>query len=141
MNTICYAYLSGDVGIQTEWFDFPTNPNLCDTLDFSVRVTNVRQLLLLDLDPSFLIPPGITVIPNSWQAAYPGGPTTTGVLQAIPDPDVVNGNVFSYSDDALWSSFIDQFGLEGVSAANAFQDSNKVAFTFRAVTNLSLIHI
>ena len=43
--------------------------------------------------------------------------------------------MFSYSDDALWSSFIDQFGLEGVSAANAVLDSNKVAFSFQAVTN------
>ena len=45
------------------------------------------------------------------------------------------GNTYSYSDDALWNATINATGLEGVSAANAMEDENKVSFRFKAITN------
>ena len=78
MNMICYAYVSGEVGLQTELFDFPVNPSLCEEMTLNVRVVNVKELLLLDLEAAFNLPPGLTVIPGSWEATYPGGPTTFG---------------------------------------------------------------
>ena len=132
---VCYAYISGEVGLQTEWFDFPTNPQLCDTMTFNVLVKNVKQLVLLDLIPTFNIPTGLTVIPNSWEVAYPGGPVTFGPWTAIPDPDSISGNSYSYTEDALWSTTIDNVGLEGVSSANTTEDENKVSFRFKATTN------
>ena len=132
---VCYNYISGEVGVQNDWFDLPDNPQLCDTLTFNALIKNVKQLVLLDLDPKFTIPNGLTIIPNSWEVAYPGGPTTMGAWTAIPDPDIINGNKYSYTNDANWSTFIDVNGLEGVSISNATLDSNKVSFRFRAVTN------
>ena len=73
--------------------------------------------------------------PNSWEVAYPGGPVTFGPWTAIPDPDIISGNSYSYSDDILWSSTINNVGLEGVSAANTTEDENKVSFRFKATTN------
>ncbi len=131
----CYAYISGEVGLQTEWFDFPVSPQLCEEMTFNVRVKNVKQLILLDLIPEFIIPPGLTIVPGSWEVSYPGGPTTFGTYTSIPNPDIVSGNSYSYSDDLLWSSVINSTGLEGVSVANATEDENKVAFRFKATTN------
>jgi len=127
----CYAYVSGDVGLQTEWFDMPSSIGLCDTVTLSVRVANVRDLVLLNIVPEFFIPTGTTVISGSWESAYPGGATTFGPWMSIPNPDIISGNNFSYSDDGLWNSIIDLNGLEGVSAANVTEDENKVAFRFK----------
>ena len=41
---VCYSYISGEIGLQTEWFDHPGMPTLCDTAIFNVRVKNVKQL-------------------------------------------------------------------------------------------------
>jgi len=95
---VCYAYISGEVGLQTEWFDFPSFPELCEEMTFNVRVKNVKQLVLLDLVPEFIIPQGLTIIPGSWEVSFPGGPNTFGTYTSIPDPDVVSGNSYSYSE-------------------------------------------
>lgn len=132
---VCYTYISGEVGLQTEWFDHPGTPTLCDTVIFNVRVKNVMQLVLLDLVPSFEIPSGITPLTGSWEVSYPGGDAAP--LNWTPigtDPDVVSGNTYTYSNDALWSSKINSEGLQGVSLANATLDSNKVAFRFKAIS-------
>ena len=131
---VCYAYISGEVGLQTEWFDFPSFPQLCEEMTFNIRIKNVKQLVLLDLVPEFIIPQGLSIVPGSWEVSYPGGPETFGSYTSIPDPDVVSGNSYTYSDDALWSSLIHTSGLEGVSVANATEDKNKVAFRFKATT-------
>lgn len=133
--TIASIGESGEVGLQTEWFDHPVAPELCDTMTFNVLVKNVKQLVLLDLVPTFTLPTGLSVIPGSWEVAYPGGPVTLGAWTSIPNPDSVVGNTFAYTDDAMWSSIIDNIGLEGVSAANATEDENKVSFRFKATTN------
>lgn len=135
-SEICYAYTSGEVGLQSEWFDLPINPALCDTAIFNVRVKNVKQLTLLNVVPSFELPAGMTPLANSWEVAYPGGDVAP--LNWMPigtSPDVIIGNTYSYSDDGLWSNKINTDGLQGVSAANATLDSNKVAFRFKAISN------
>lgn len=135
-SEVCYAYLSGEVGLQAEWFSLPDSSALCEEIIFNVRVKNVKELVLLDLIPSFDLPPGIQPISGSWEVSYPGGEVAPLDWQPIgTDPDIVNGNSYSYSDDALWSSKINADGLQGVSAANVTLDSNKVAFRFRATTN------
>ena len=138
-NEICYAYLVGEAGLQTEWFDMPSNPGLCEFFTLKVRVKNVKELELFDLITSFELPTGLTVDMTSWQVAYPGGPTTTGTWTSVPAPDLVVGNTYTYSDDNIWSvpagTPIHTVGLEGVSAANATEDENKVAFRFTATTN------
>ncbi len=139
MNEICYTYITGEVGIQTEWFDHPVDPSLCEEITMSVLVKNVKETVLLDILSSFDLPPGMTVVPNSWEVAYPGGPTTIGTWISVPDPDVVSGNTYSYSDDDIWSvpagTPIHTTGLEGISVANATADGNKVAFRFKVKTN------
>jgi len=132
---VCYSYISGEVGLQTEWFDPPNNPTLCDTVIFNVRVKNVKQLVLLDLEPTFELPSGITPLADSWEVSYPGGEVAP--LNWTPigtPPDVVTGNTYAYSDDVLWSSKINADGMQGVSAANATLDSNQVAFRFKAIS-------
>jgi len=131
----CYSYISGEIGLQTEWFDPPNNPTLCDTVIFNVRVKNVKQLVLLDLEPTFELPAGITPLSGSWEVAYPGGEVAPLNWVSIgTNPDVVSGTTYAYSDDALWSDKINTEGLQGVSVANATLDSNKVAFRFKAIS-------
>ncbi len=138
-NEVCYVYITGEVGLQTEWFDHPTDPSLCEEMTLSVRVKNVKETTLLDILSSFEVPPGMTVVANSWEVAYPGGPTTFGTWTTVPDPDIVSGNTYSYSDDNIWSvpagTPIHTTGLEGISVANATADNNKVAFRFKVTTN------
>ena len=135
-SEICYTYIFGEVGLQTEWFDLPGDIELCAPVTLNVLVKNTKELLLLDLVPTFDIPQGMSVVPGSWEVAYPGGPTTFGAWTSIPtDPDVISGNTYSYSDDALWNAYIDANGLQGVSTANVTADSNKVAFRFQVTTN------
>ena len=135
-SEVCYAYISGEVELQSEWFDLPSSSALCEDILFNVRIKNVKELILLDLVPSFDLPPGIQPISGSWEVSYPGGEVAPLDWQPIgSDPDIVSGNSYSYSDDALWSATINADGLEGVSAANLTADLNKVAFRFRATTD------
>jgi hypothetical protein len=135
-SEICYAYISGEVGLQSEWFSLPDSSALCEEIIFNVRIKNVKELVLLDLIPNFDLPPGIQPISGSWEISYPGGEVAPLNWQPIgSDPDIVIGNTYSYSDDAIWSSKINADGLQGVSVANTTLDSNKVAFRFRATTN------
>jgi len=138
-SEICYIYVSGEVGIQTEWFDPPTNIDLCGSYYFNMRIKNVKELVLLGLDVNFELPAGVTIDPNSWEVAYPGGPTSPLNWTSVPAPDVVSGNSIAYSSDAIWSAPIGADihlnGLEGVSLANATEDKNKVAFRFKASTD------
>ncbi len=135
-SEVCYTYIFGQIGLQTEWFGLPASLPLCGTVTMNVLVKNTKELVLLDLVPMFDLPPGMTIVPGSWEVAYPGGPNTLGTWTNIPtDPDVVVGNTYSYSDDALWNAWIDSNGLQGVSAANTTADSNKVAFRFSVITN------
>ncbi len=132
----CYAYVYGEVGLQTEWFDMPANPELCEEMTFNVRVKNVRTLPLLDLIPVFDLPVGLIPVSGTWEVSHPGGPTAAYDWQPIlTDPDIVTGNTYSYSSPTLWDANIAANGLEGVSGANATADSNKVAFRFRATTD------
>ena len=135
-SEICYAYVYGEVGLQTEWFDMPNNPQLCEEMTFNVRIKNVRTLPLLDLIPVFDLPTGLVPISGTWEVSHPGGPTAAYDWQPIPtDPDIVIGNSYSYSSPTLWDANIAANGLEGVSAANATEDNNKVSFRFRATTD------
>ncbi len=134
-SEVCYAYIFGEVGLQTEWFDMPGTPALCDTITFNVRVKNVKQLLVLDLEPTFDLPTGITPVDGSWEVSYPGGEVAPLNWVTIgSNPDIVTGNTYAYSDDAIWSTKINTDGLQGVTAANITLDSNKVAFRFKAIT-------
>ena len=132
----CYAYVYGEVGLQTEWFDMPVSPELCEEMTFNVRVKNVRTLPLLDLVPVFSLPTGLVPISGTWEVSHPGGPTAAYDWMPITtDPDIVIGNTYSYSSPTLWDADIAANGLEGVSGANATADNNKVAFRFRATTD------
>ncbi len=134
-SDVCYAYITGEVGIQSEWFDHPATPALCEEVTFNVRIKNVKELVILDLVPTFNLPPGIEPISGSWEVSYPGGEAAPLNWQPIgSDPDSILGNTYTYSDDAIWSAKINSDGLQGVSAANVTLDSNKVAFRFRATT-------
>jgi uncharacterized repeat protein (TIGR01451 family) len=88
------------------------------------------------MEPNFTLPFGLSVIPGSWEVAYPGGTVDMtgnfGAWTGVPDPDLVNGLNYAWSDDVLWSSHIDMFGLPGVSVT---QDSNTVSFRFEVTTN------
>jgi len=138
-SEVCYAYVFGEVGLQTEWFDMPASPGLCEPMTFNVLVKNVKELILLDLIATFDLPPGLTVDMTSWEVAYPGGPTTFGSWMPVPPPDQVVDNTYTYTDDNIWSvpagTPIHSTGLEGVSLANATADNNKVSFRFTATTN------
>jgi len=138
-SEVCYAYTSGEVGLQSEWFNPLVNPTLCDTVEFFIRVKNVKQLVLTDLEPMFDLPNGLTPITGSWEVSYPGGAVAPlNWISIGTDPDVVSGNTYGYSDDALWSSKINADGLQGVSESNATLDSNKVAFKFKAITSCDI---
>ena len=138
-SEICYIYVSGEVGLQTEWFDPPANPDLCSEYYFNMRIKNVKELTLLGVDVSFEMPTGVTIDGGSWEVAYPGGPTTPLNWMSVPGPDLISGNSFAYSSDAIWSTAIGADihlnGLEGVSFANATEDKNKIAFRFKASTD------
>ncbi len=133
---VCYAYIFGEAGIQSEWFSLPTEINLCEPFMMNIRIKNVKALTLLNLEAAFDLPAGLSVIPGSWEVAYPGGAVNMtgnfGAWTGIPDPDVVSGDNYTYSDDALWNSFIDQNGLVGVTSS---LDSNNVAFRFQVTTD------
>ena len=133
---VCYAYIFGEADLQSEWFSLPTEIDLCEPFMMHVRVKNVKALTLLNLEAAFDLPAGMTVIPGSWEVAYPGGAVDMtgnfGAWTGIPDPDVVSGDNYAYSDDALWNSFIDQNGLVGVTSS---LDSNNVSFRFQVTTD------
>ena len=135
-SEVCYAYIFGEADLQTEWFSFPDGIDLCETFTLHVRTKNVKDLVLLNMEPNFTLPFGLSVIPGSWEVAYPGGTVDMtgnfGAWTGVPDPDLVNGLNYAWSDDVLWSSHIDMFGLPGVSVT---QDSNTVSFRFEVTTN------
>ena len=135
-SEVCYAYIFGEADLQTEWFSFPECVELCSEVELFVRVKNVKDLPLLDLVPNFTLPFGMSVVPGSWEVAYPGGTVDMqgnfGPWTSVPDPDDVSGLDYSWSDDALWNADIDMNGLPGVSAA---LDSNNVSFRFLVTTN------
>ncbi len=133
---VCYVYLFGEADLQTEWFGMPDDPQLCETFTLNVRTKNVKNLLLLNLVPTFDLPFGMSVVPGSWEVAYPGGSVEMlgnfGPWTSVSDPDVVSGSSYSWSDDALWNTHIDLNGLVGVGST---LDSNKVSFRFQVTTN------
>ena len=55
-----------------------------------------------------------------------------GAWTPVPDPDVVNGLNVEWSDESMWSSYIDENGLKG---AFSSLDSNNIAFRFDVTTN------
>ena len=147
-SEVCYAYIFGEADLQTEWFGLPSPaPQLCETFYLNVRTKNVKELLLLEVSPNFTLPFGMSVVPDSWEVAFPGGSVEMmgnfGTWTSVDDPDVVSGFNYSWSDQSIWSSEIDMNGLPGVSDAGTIlvdgvevsADSNKVAFRFQVTTN------
>ncbi|WP_235293955.1 T9SS type A sorting domain-containing protein [Portibacter lacus] len=130
----CYAYIAGEADLQTEWYNTPENTDLCQTDTFYIRVKNTKQLALLNLETVVNIPPGITIVPGSWEAAYPGGSVglmgTFGTWNPITPQPNASGTAYTFVDDD-YSADIVNTGLPGVFAQ---LDSNNVSFRFVAVT-------
>lgn len=142
-TTCCYQYITEEADIQVEWIIEPVRAQteLCDVIEFGTLIKNVKPAVLVDLHAAWYFPyEGFEFIPGSWQVSYPGGPTTMAAWVDIPDPTIMTalstaaGEYYEYTDDAIWSSFINTNGLEGISVDNATADENKVAFKFQATT-------
>ena len=144
----CYAYVFGEAGLQTEWYATPTNAELCQTDTFYIRIKNTKTVTLLDLETSIINVPGLNIDPTSWAVAYPGGNvgftgtfgTLTGdgtaasvdaAFMPISAPNL-NGQVYSWNDDADWIPQVDMNGLPGVFA---MADSNNISIRFIGITD------
>ncbi len=137
----CYQYIKEEAEIQAEWHIQPIGEqSLCDTMDFAVRVKNVRPAQLINLDVNWWFPPGLEFVPGSWAFQFPGGLTTFGNIVPIADPianptaNNANGTAFYYADDADFSPAIHANGLEGISTENATEDENKFIIHFKVAT-------
>ncbi len=128
---VCYSYIFGEAELQTSWV-LPANgapmPELCDEIELGFLIKNVKLLTLLNLNVNVDLPQGLQVVSGTWEYSYAGELYNT--WHTIPDPDIINGNHYEYSDDT-WNTDIHANGLPGV---NAGLDSNKVAIRFRATT-------
>ena len=128
---ICYSYLSGEADLQTSWVlpdAAAPKPELCDEIELGFLIKNVKLLTLVNLNVNVDIPQGLQVQSGTWEYSYAGELYNT--WHAMPDPDIINGNHFEFSDDT-WHANIHANGLPGV---NSSLDSNKVAIRFRAAT-------
>ena len=130
----CYAYISGEADLQTEWYNTPEMADLCMTDTFYIRVKNTKQLTLLDLETVVNVPPGVNIVSGSWEAAYPGGKLgltgNFGAWTPISPQPLANGTSYSFSDED-YNADIANSGLKGVFS---MADSNNVSFRFIATT-------
>lgn len=139
-TAICYKYIKEEAGLQVEWI----NPSesvypLCDTIDFEIRIKNVRAADLVNLAPEIFIPLGIEVISGSWESAYPGGPNNIGIWDSIADPNLlgVTPHGLAYDFDSandFEPNYVGPNGLLGIAGNSAITDSNKVSIRFRGIT-------
>ncbi len=133
-----YEYIREEADIQAEWDPNPAGEyGLCDELSVGTRIKNVKPAVLTDIETRWWFPDGLEFKPGTWQVCYPGGPANYGPCVNIPDPTMNSsensafGEYFEYTDDAIWSSYINSNGLKGVASS---LDSNKVAFRFDVET-------
>jgi len=90
----------------------PSPLPFCEPSDyFEFEIYNANEGTARGLIASLKLPPGLSIVPNSAQYAYPSG----SPWQTLPDPALVNGTYQWKPADV--STFLNLSGLKGVSAA------------------------
>ncbi len=117
-----------------------TNPDLCDTITIGIIVRNTDLGSLYDLNSNIILPlQGATLVPGSFEVAYPSGGT---YIPALGDPTytgtTIQGNVYNYPDFSMLHSFLDVNGLAGFDPGNP-TDSNELIIRYQFVTDCDYI--
>ncbi len=116
-----------------------TTVELCEENEIVVRVKNTQQGTLYDMESNFTLPIGVNLVPGSFEIAYPH----TAAYSAIPSDPSANGSnalgdIFTYSDFAPLSTYLDDNGLRGDNAVMP-TDSNEFLIRFRINTDCDFV--
>jgi gliding motility-associated-like protein len=112
------------------------NPEICDTSSITILLRNIDRGVAFDVQTQIILPiQGATLIPGSFEFAYPSG---SNFEPALGDPSFMNttlqGQVFQYDDFSLISDFLNDNGLAGFNPSNP-TDSNEVKMRFAFETD------
>ena len=129
----CYEYISGEAEVQNTWeTKSPKYANLCDTVHLEILIKNVKEAILTGLETQFVLPPGLTFVPGSFEYVYPGISGAPGT--SMPDPTSGGTSPFGPSLSIFDASIppILQNGLPGILAPAG---DNLLIYRFIAETN------
>jgi len=134
----CYEYIAGVAGMQAAWSSVPGTPDspvdLCSTQFLEIVIQNTQTATLTDLDFNIILPNGLIFVPNSFEYAYPGGPTNMGAWTSISDPTPNGSNALGDILTLDDTDMINDIGLSGLPASTAGLDSNRLLIRFQVET-------